>query len=69
MQADVKPNERSALITYTLSNEGVMKASELAEICEVSVRTIYRDLQAIERIVPLARDGFGGIFILRRDDD
>jgi len=60
----VKPNERAAVITYRLSQGGTVTAAQVAEWCQVSLSTTYRDLRALERVIPLARDNRGGIFIV-----
>lgn len=62
-QADVKPQERAALITYQLSRGGTITIGEVAEWCEVSTRTIYRDLCSIERVLPLRRGPNGEVFL------
>lgn len=54
-------------IVYTLLDTGKCTASELAEKLEVSVRTIYRDLDALSAAgIPVyATQGKGGgVFIL-----
>src|SRR5262245_15714849 len=46
--------DRLFAITTTLQRKGTVRASELAETYEVSIRTIYRDIQALsEAGVPI----------------
>jgi len=66
-QADVKPNERAAVITFKLATGGTVTTTEVAEWCQVSRRTAQRDILAIERVLPLGRDSQGGIFLVNRE--
>lgn len=54
--------DRLAAILITLQSRELVRAQELAERFEVSVRTIYRDMQALsEAGVPvMAIPGTGG---------
>ncbi|MBX6396629.1 MAG: HTH domain-containing protein, partial [Alicyclobacillaceae bacterium] len=46
-------------LIYLIQSYPGIQAGRLAEECEVSERTIYRDLDLLSAVVPLANDGYG----------
>lgn len=65
----MKKSERLNGIIYTLKERGKLSASQLADIYEVSLRTIYRDMDALSQLkVPLVVDeGVHGGYIIDQD--
>ncbi len=46
----MKKTERLNGIVYALKDRGKLTASELSELFEVSLRTIYRDIDALSQL-------------------
>lgn len=65
----MKKTERLNGIVYALKERGKMTAHELAQLFEVSVRTIYRDIDALSQLkVPIyTYDGVNGGYEINMD--
>lgn len=46
------------MVIIIQANPGI-SAQELADKCETSERTIYRDLRTLDLVVPITNDGYG----------
>ena len=66
--ADVNKTERAVLITTRLLRGDAVSVRQLAHVCQVTPRTIYRDLVGVERLLPLKRDENGKISIQNFDE-
>jgi predicted DNA-binding transcriptional regulator YafY len=60
--ADIDKWIRFLQIIYAIQANPGVPASKLAKKCNVSVRTIYRDLDSISLVAPLTSDGHGAGF-------
>jgi predicted DNA-binding transcriptional regulator YafY len=46
-------------ILHAIQARPGISAKELAELCETTERTIYRDLRLVDLIVPITNEGYG----------
>lgn len=53
---DVKPSERTAIITYHLVRGEPLTTKQVAELTQASLRTAQRDLTAVSRVLPVVRE-------------
>lgn len=53
---DVKPSERTAIITYHLVRGEPLTTRQAAELTQASLRTAQRDLTAVSRVLPIVRE-------------
>jgi predicted DNA-binding transcriptional regulator YafY len=66
--ADMKKSERCTMIGYWLARGDVLTVERLAERLEAPRRYVLRDLEIVERILPVVWEESGLIRLLVYDD-
>lgn len=57
LECDISPSERTAIVTLALARGCELTPADVAELTDCELRSGYRVLERLSRIIPLREDG------------